>query len=104
MEDALLLQKTNIARQFFPLFERGDVAAAIDLFFPDALYWIPAARRESGMTEFAEALRSIRSRLKGIVARISAIHNLLGFSDYRHRLIDFLRRAPRRLCRLGCKK
>jgi len=74
MEDARLLQNKNVARQFFSLFERGDVAAVIDLFSPDALYWIPTVRREYGMTEFAEALRWIQSRLKdGIRFELGAI-------------------------------
>jgi uncharacterized protein len=74
MEEALLLRNKNIARQFFSLFERGDVAAVIDLFSSDAFYWIPTVRREYGMREFAEALRWIQSRLKdGIRFELGAI-------------------------------
>jgi uncharacterized protein len=64
MEDSLLTENKNIARRFFSLFEKGDVAAVMDLFSPDALYWIPTMRKEFGMAEFATALHWIQSRLK----------------------------------------
>jgi uncharacterized protein len=64
MEDALLAENKNLARSFFLNFEKGDVAAVMDLFSPDARYWIPTVRREFAMTEFAEALHWIQSRLK----------------------------------------
>ena len=74
MEDARLSENKNIARQFFLAFEKGDVAAAIDLFSPDAFYWIPTVRKEFGMVEFAEALHWIQSRLKdGIRFELGAI-------------------------------
>lgn len=65
MESATIAANKNIARQFFLLFEKGDVDAVIALFSPDALYWIPTVRREYGMAEFKEALLWIQSRLEG---------------------------------------
>ncbi len=48
MEDARLSENKNIARQFFLAFEKGDVAAAIDLFSPDAFTGFPPSERNSG--------------------------------------------------------
>ncbi len=74
MEDALLEENKNIARQFFSLFEKGDVAAVMDLFSPNAFYWMPTVRREFGMAEFETGLNWIQSRLKdGIRFEFGAI-------------------------------
>ena len=72
MDDALIAANKEIARRFFEHFERGDVAATIALFAPDATYFMPAIRRDFNMTEFEEGLHWILSRLKsGIRFKLS---------------------------------
>lgn len=65
MENPTVTANKDIARQFFLLFEKGDVEAVIAPFSPAALYWIPPVRKEYGMTEFKEALYWIQGHLKG---------------------------------------
>lgn len=74
MENLPLSENKKVARQFFLLFQRGDVAAVMELFSPDALYWMPTVRREFKMPEFEAGLRWIQSRLKdGIRFELGAI-------------------------------
>lgn len=55
-------------RRFFELFSAGQVPAMIALFHDDATYWFPTTRKTHTMSEFAEGLAWIQSRLDGPIA------------------------------------
>jgi ketosteroid isomerase-like protein len=55
-------------RRFFELFAAGQVPAAIALFHDDATFWFPTTRKTLTMSEFAEGLNWIQTRLDGPIA------------------------------------
>jgi ketosteroid isomerase-like protein len=55
-------------RRFFELFAAGQVRAAIALFHEDATFWFPTTRKTLTMSEFAEGLHWIQTRLDGPIA------------------------------------
>jgi len=55
-------------RRFFDFFATGQVPAAIALFHDDATFWFPTTRKTLTMSEFADALTWIESRLDGPIA------------------------------------
>jgi ketosteroid isomerase-like protein len=55
-------------RRFFDLFAAGQVPAVIALFHDDATYWFPSTRKTLTMSEFAESLTWIQTRLDGPIA------------------------------------
>jgi ketosteroid isomerase-like protein len=52
-------------RRFFELFAAGQVPAAIALFHDDATFWFPTTRKTLTMSEFAQGLNWIQTRLDG---------------------------------------
>jgi ketosteroid isomerase-like protein len=60
-------QKRTV-RRFFELFGAGQVPAVLALFHDDATYWFPTTRKTHTMSEFAEGLTWIQSRLDGPIA------------------------------------
>jgi hypothetical protein len=55
-------------RRFFELFAAGQVRAAIALFHDDATFWFPTTRKTLTMSELAEGLHWIQTRLDGPIA------------------------------------